>query len=83
MTRIRFPRPEAVLIRRLQQCLDGRRCQVPELRREAIGCYEHEIGLLDLLDRERLGMADDPQHVALAARTPNRRQAVQHDVHVA
>ena len=54
----------------------------PELGREALGRDEHEVGLVALLDRERLGVADVPDDVHLPTRPAGAAQSLQLDADV-
>ena len=80
--RIDGPREEAVVVGRLEEHLDRRRGPGPEVVGEPGRRHQHEVGGVELVVLDRLGVADDPEHVALAGAAPNRLQAPQHQVHV-
>ena len=55
----------------------------PQLGRKPFGGNEHEVSFVRGFNRQRLGMADDPEHVSLTTRACNGRESVQYEMHVA
>ena len=74
---------EATVVGRLQHDLHRGVRPLLQVSGEPRRRHQHQIGGVELLVADRLGMADDPQHVPLAGRTADRLQAAQHQMHIA
>ena len=74
---------EATRVGGLEEDFDGRAYAGLQYPRELLGRDEHEIGRVRLRGADRLGMTDDPDHVALALRPGDVRESMQHQMDVA